>query len=204
MNHLDAVSEEDDHEAEDDEDDQEAEDDDEDDDQHDEDEQPDEEDEEGSDSDDDDGQLWEIFYQGLKAGKKLNSASKGWNKPKGRGKGGHGRPSTTSSSSSNVTTVKKEKTGKCLDCGQFGHWKGDPECSRVKSGQTPLFKKHGTNVLYYNIGDKDYNHDEERTTVTPLNSIDPDEVLDWTPAEKDEEVTDWYPNPRTESTPWVL
>ena len=85
-------------------------------------------------------QLWGIFYQGLKAGKKLKSASKGWKKPTGRGRVGNGRP--PSSSSSNVTQVKKEKTGKCLDCGQFGHWKGDAECSRVKFGQRPLFKKN--------------------------------------------------------------
>ena len=164
-----------------------------------EDEQPEDEEEEGSDIDEDDEQLWEIFHQGLKAGKKLQSASNGWKKPAGRGRGGH-RPS--SSSSSNVTQVKKEKTGKCLDCGQFGNWKGDPECDRVKSGQTPLFKKHGANVLYFSLDD-DSDHAEERTTVTHLYSDDPDEVLNWTPAEDDEEVTGWNPNPPIENPPIV-
>ena len=111
-------------------------------------EQPEDDEEDASDIDEEDEQLWEIFYQGLKAGKKLKSASKGWKKPAGRGRGGHRPPSSSSSiSSSNVTQVKKEKTGKSLDCGQFGHWKGDPEYPRVKSGQTPLFKKHCANVL---------------------------------------------------------
>ena len=104
-----------------------------------------------------------------------------------------------------MSTQVKEKTGKCLDCGQFGHWKGDPECSRLKSGQTSLFKKHGANVLYFSIDDDNYDHAEKRTTVTPLYSNDPDEVLDWTPAEEDEEVTGWNSNPPTPivNPPWV-
>ena len=58
------------------------------------DEPPEDDDDDGSDFDAaDEDQLWEIFYQGLKAGKKLKSASKGWKKPTGRGRGGPGRPS---------------------------------------------------------------------------------------------------------------
>ena len=107
VSHLDALPEEDPqdgHEQVDEDQDEEDHDDGEDEEQQDDDEQPDEEDEEGSDLDEDDEQLWEIFYQGLKAGKKLKSASKGWKKPVGRGRGGHGRPS--SSNSSNVARVK--------------------------------------------------------------------------------------------------
>ena len=162
-----------------------------------EDEQPEEEFEEGSDIDEDNEQLWGVCCQGLRAGKKLKSASKGWKKPTGRGRGGHGWPS--SSSSSNIANVKKEKTGKCLDCGQFGFWKGDPECARVKSGQTPRFKKHGANVIYYSLTD-DYDHDEEQTTVTLLYPDDPDEVMDWTPGE---EVIEWNPNPAIVNPPWI-
>ena len=90
VNHLDALSEEDPHqeEHEHEEDDHEAEDDDEDDDdQPVEDEPAEDEEEDGSDIDEEDEQLWEIFYQGLKAGKQLKSASKGWKKPAGRGRG---------------------------------------------------------------------------------------------------------------------
>ena len=39
--------------------------------------------------------------------------------------------------------------------------------------------------------------------MTPLNSNDPDEVLDWTPAEEDEEVTEWNPTPPIENPPIV-
>ena len=199
VNHMDALPEEDPHQEDhgqeegDHEEDNDEEDDDE---QPVEDERPEDEDEEGSDIDEDDEQLWEIFYQGLKAGKKPKSASKGWKKPAGRGRGGH-RPS--SSSSSNVTQVTKEKTGKCFDCGQFGHWKGDPECARVQSGHTPPFKKHGTNVIYYSLTN-DYDHDEEQTMVTPLYPDDSDDMLDWTP---DEEVTEWNPNPPIVNPPWI-
>ena len=81
--------------------------------------QPEDDEEDDADLDDaDDEQLWEIFYQGMKAGKKLKSASKGWKKP-----GRPGRPSSSTASSSNVIGNKKtEKTGTCLDCGRFGHW----------------------------------------------------------------------------------
>ena len=93
--------------------------------------------------------------------------------------------------------AREGKNSKCLDCGQFGHRKGDPECARIKSGQTPPLKKHGANVIYYSLTD-DYDHDEEQTTVTLLYS---DEVTDWTP---DEEVTEWDPNPPIVNTPWIL
>jgi len=101
------------------------------------------EDDEHEDEDDDDDQeqleqLWETFIQFVKAGKKLRSKSKGW-RPKGKGKGKgkgksknpgngmNGMPSTSGAFNSG------KKTGKCLDCGKFGHWKGDPECEHVKS-----------------------------------------------------------------------
>ena len=151
--------------------------------------QPEDEEEDDHDLDGaDDEQLWEIFYQGMKAGKKLKSASKGWTKP-----GRPGRPSSSTTSSSNVAGNKKtEKTGKCLDCGQFGHWKGDPECSRVKSGHTPLFKKHGVNVIHY-VLDKDGTDNEELTSITRLHE---DEVIAWTVNCTDNfnEVIDWDPN----------
>jgi hypothetical protein len=35
----------------------------------------------------------------------------------------------------------RKKTSRCSDCGQLGHWKGDAECPKVKSGQTPMHKK---------------------------------------------------------------
>ena len=29
----------------------------------------------------------------------------------------------------------------CADCGQYGQWRGDPDCPEVKSGEVPPFKK---------------------------------------------------------------
>ena len=117
-------------------------------------------------------QLQEILYQGMKAGKKLKSASKGWKKP-----GRPGRPSSSTASSSNTVKRTTEETGKSLDCGQFGHWKGGPECSRTKSGLTPLSKKHGVNVIHYLLDKDDDDDDDERTSTTRLYD---DEVIDWT------------------------
>ena len=106
-----------------------------------EDDEQDEEEEDGELEDLDEEALWEIFYQGMRAGKKLKSQSKGWRKTPRPSRPSSGKPS------SSTTPQRKEKTGKCLDCGLFGHWKGDPECPKVKSGQTPLFKKSGANVV---------------------------------------------------------
>ena len=78
----------------------------------------------------------------MRAGKKMRSKSKGWKKPKGKGKG---KGPTISSPAG--TNAAGKKTGKCLDCGKYGHWKGDPECENVKSGKTKPFKPHGTHVV---------------------------------------------------------
>ena len=125
----------------------------------------------------------------MKAGKKLKSASKGWKKP-----GRPGRPSSSTASSSNTVKKTTEKRGKCLDCGQLGQWKGDPECSRFKSGQTPLFKKHGVNVIHYLLG-KDDDDDDERTSITRLCD---DGVIDWTANSinfvDNSEVLNWDPD----------
>ena len=78
----------------------------------------------------------------MRAGKKMRSKTKGWKKsPKGKGKGkSHG-------SGPSSTNVAAKKTGKCLECGKYGHWKGDPECENVKSGKTTPFRPHGANAI---------------------------------------------------------
>ena len=45
-----------------------------------------------------------------------------------------------------TTTVdeRKEKS-RCADCGKYGHWKGDPECSKVKAGERAPYKKEERN-----------------------------------------------------------
>ncbi|MCP4902744.1 MAG: hypothetical protein GY906_37760, partial [bacterium] len=62
-------------------------------------------------------------------------------KGKGKGKGPHTPTSGTNAAG--------KKTGKCLDCGKYGHWKGDPECDHVKSGKTQPFKpRNQANVVH--------------------------------------------------------
>ena len=78
-------------------------------------------------------ELIEVLVQFLRPGKKLRSKSKGW-KPKGKGKGKgkfKGNFSSSSSAPSQANPVKNKRTGKCMDCGQCGHWGGDPGCSYV-------------------------------------------------------------------------
>ena len=71
----------------------------------------------------------------------MRSKSKGWKKPKGKGKG-----KSSSSTGPSGTNAAGKKTGKCLDCGKYGHWKGDQECEHVKSGKTKPFRPHGANA----------------------------------------------------------
>eukprot|EP00971_Amphidinium_carterae_P151166 2997388-Amphidinium_carterae.1 len=36
------------------------------------------------------------------------------------------------------SVADKKKTTRCADCKELGHWRGDPECKFVKSGQTQV------------------------------------------------------------------
>ena len=51
-----------------------------------------------------------------------------------KGGGGKGRGSAAES-----LAAKKAKS-RCADCGQYGHWHGDPECSKVQTGAVPKHK----------------------------------------------------------------
>ena len=89
-------------------------------------------------------ELFGAFVQFTRAGKKMRSKSKGLKKPpKGKGKGKH----SSAGSGPSGTNAAGKKTGKHLDCGKYGHWKGDPECEHVKSGKTKPFRPHGANVI---------------------------------------------------------
>ena len=150
----------DDHEEDGDEEDQDEEEDDE----HD----PEQNDEEDDDDEDDDLQeLFGAFVQFMRAGKKMRSKSKGWKKPKGKGKG---KGSTSSTPAG--TNAAGKKTGKCLDCGKYGHWKGDPECEHVKSGKTKPFKPHGAHVVTeYHRLDADDDADDADLHEAIVNSL---------------------------------
>ena len=95
----------------------------------------------------------------MRAGKKTRSKSKGWKKsPKGKGKG----KNSSSGSGPSGTNAAAKKMGKCLDCGKYGPWKGDPECENVKSGKTKPFRPHGANVLtqHYRLDADDEDEEE--------------------------------------------
>ena len=64
----------------------------------------------------------ETYYQGLKARKHLRKIGF-----KGRGNGSGKEGSAT----------PNKKNGTCRDCGQKGHWKGDPECPKAKKTGEP-------------------------------------------------------------------
>ena len=55
----------------------------------------------------------------------------------GRGGGGGGRGSGSQRPSQQDIKDRKSKS-RCSDCRQYGHWHGDPECPKVKSGEVPV------------------------------------------------------------------
>ena len=65
------------------------------------------------------------------------------------------------------------KTGKCLDCGKYGHWKGDAECDHVKSGKTNIFRPHRTNVIteHFRIEADDDDEDDHDLREAIMNSL---------------------------------
>ena len=71
-----------------------------------------------------------------------------------------------------------------------------------QTGAGILDAQSGSNA-YFGVQNHNYDHAEERAMVTPLYPNNTDEVLDWTPAEKDEEVAKWNPNPPIE-TPLIV
>ena len=98
----------------------------------------------------------------------MRPKTKGWRKTtKGKGKEKHdgsGAPST------NVTA---KETGKCHDCGKYGHRKGDAECDHVKSKKTKSFRTHGANVITQHfLLDAEYDHEHDHDLRgTIMNSL---------------------------------
>ena len=74
------------------------------------------------------------------------------------GRGGRGSSSGGSSSSAKGgskgksaggdTLAAKKAKSRCADCGQYGHWHGDPECSKVQTGAVPKHRppQHGAHM----------------------------------------------------------
>jgi len=85
---------------------------------------------------DPDGVILEAFLAGWKAKNKTAEARKK------RGFVRAPRDTRTEAASEEKGSVDPRKaTSRCADCRQLGHWRGDPECSKVKSGEVPKFEK---------------------------------------------------------------
>jgi hypothetical protein len=87
----------------------------------------------------------EAYYQGTRSSAKAKRRlGKLGFVPKGKGKGQQGKAprfgkgQNTSSSSG---TEARKKASVCRDCGNVGHWRGDAECPKVKSGEVKPFGK---------------------------------------------------------------
>ena len=78
-----------------------------------------------------DEELKEAYAAGWKAKAKMNE------KKKSRGfSGGGNKPRATSQKpGGSIEDMKRGST--CSSCGEKGHWKGDPQCSKVKAGIDP-------------------------------------------------------------------
>ena len=89
------------------------------------------------DEDDGDGmdvgeaEVYEAFSAGWKAKAKVNARKLG----RGYRRPGATPSASTSASGSTRSLTEKKKASHCASCGQRGHWRGDPECPHVKSGQ---------------------------------------------------------------------
>ena len=85
---------------------------------------------------DPDGVILEAFLAGWKAKNKTAEARKK------RGFVRAPRDTRTEAASEEKGSVDPRKAAsRCADCRQLGHWRGDPECSKVKSGEVPKFEK---------------------------------------------------------------
>ena len=95
------------------------------------DEEFDEDDGDGMDDDVGEAEVYEAFSAGWKAKAKVNARKLG----RGYRRPGATSSASTSASGSTRSLTEKKKASHCASCGQRGHWRGDPECPHVKSGQ---------------------------------------------------------------------
>ena len=101
-------------------------------------EQPDEEEEMQDEEDEaelEEGDLMEAYAAGWKAKAKMSD------KKKSRGYGGSGSKGKERSGKPMQTIEDKKKGSTCSSCGGQGHWRGDPECPKVKAGIDPIHQK---------------------------------------------------------------
>ena len=92
-------------------------------------------------------EIYETLVTVMRAGKKLRSKTKGWRKGKGKGKSASSSTALQPAHAHVATNSNFKKTGKCMDCGKYGHWKGDPECDFVKRGIRKPFQAVKSNFV---------------------------------------------------------
>ena len=106
-------------------------------------------DEDDQGEDEPDEEFLEAFMAAWSAKKKTTQhrLSRGFGATKGKGQGKSARPSSASVKSEKTDSSSqvdpRKAASRCADCKQLGHWKGDPECPRVKDGKTPWYEKTG-------------------------------------------------------------
>ena len=97
------------------------------------------------DDDSDDPEMLEAMASFQSAKKRLASVKK--NSQRGFAKGG--------GKGKNENIEEKKKKSHCSDCRQAGHWHGDPECPKVKSGEVkpyiPKTKARGANFVDWEL-----------------------------------------------------
>ena len=95
------------------------------------------------------GDLQEAFAAGWRAKQKTASlrVKRGFVAPKSRADG-RGKGSSASRADHGdrrpAPPDQRKASSRCADCGRLGHWRGDPECPKVISGEKDPFKKPGS------------------------------------------------------------
>ncbi len=96
------------------------------------------------DQQDPDATVYKVFMAGWKAKKKTGEVQKKLGFVRGA------REVRTETSFDTKSTVDPRKAAsKCAVCKQIGHWRGDTEFPKVKSGEAPMFEKKPVKKLHY-------------------------------------------------------
>ena len=88
-------------------------------------------------------ELQEAFAAGWRAKQKTAALrlKRGFVAPKPREERGASGGLRPPSAKSSLKPDQRKQSSRCADCGRLGHWKGDPECPKVASGERQPFKK---------------------------------------------------------------
>ncbi len=88
-----------------------------------------------------DEEFMETFLAAWSAKKKTNQQRLQCGFGPQRDRGRKPGAATTSKSARSASPDPRKAASRCAECKQLGHWKGDPERSRVQEGKTQRFEK---------------------------------------------------------------